>query len=224
MRIIPHYVYEFKFIEPFNTDDYNGIYKVLAIYSFDELLINEIDLYSETYEPLGLNKDTDFYPKLPDIKDGKIYKLLKLNEKYEIIKYMPEYLIDGIPVASVKKYYDLAIALHVGIFDKYEEIETLRNDIEELAKYRTGIDTCEAVTYSVKEKWMSVDDYLDIENERKNLINDLKAIEDINKVYSDKVVDVSTKTYFEQAKMLTKRIQEIKSIISAYEATLINMS
>lgn len=224
MRIIPHYVYRFKFIDPFNGDDYTGIYKVLAVYSFDELLLNEIDLFAETYKPLNLVKETVFYPNLSLIKTGKIYKLLKLNEEYEIIRYMPEYLIDGIPVASVKKYYDLAVALHIGIYDDPIELVTLNDDIKELAKYRTGIEDCKSVVYSIKEEWKTVSDYLAIKQQREDIINGLTTEENSNDVYNDEIVTIGTKTYFEQTQTLTKKIQEMKAIISAYEATLISLN
>jgi len=217
MRIIPHYIYGFKFKHPFNTDTYNGIYKVLAVYSFDEMLLNEIDLFAETYEPLGLTKEDDYFPVLADIKKGKIYKLVKLNEEYEIIFYVPEYLIDGIPDASVKKYYDFGIASHIGIFDDPAKLETLKNDIQDLIAYHTGIKDSTSVVYSIKEAWQPVKDYQELENAREQQLLFLKSGENIA---PDEFRLVSSQTYLEQCVRLNNIVTSLKTIIAAYEDTL----
>lgn len=164
MLLQPHYVYGFSFTSLFES--LNGIYKILAIYSYDEVLNIDIDLYKETYEPLAIDKE-DYLSVINLIRGGRIYKLEQMNQDYETIRYVPESIISGIPDASVKKFFNLGLAVELGIFDNENMLTDLKTQIEEIVEAQTG-SVEKTVVYSIEEKWMTIAEFEVIDQERKD--------------------------------------------------------
>ena len=74
--------YKFSFDTDYNT--LNGIYKVLSLVSYDQILLDDVDLIESLYGLVG-KSDTDLATDLPTIKEEAFYSLENVVSK-QIIK------------------------------------------------------------------------------------------------------------------------------------------
>lgn len=198
MVILPNYVYSFTFTSVFNTLD--GIYKVESINSYSELLNNKIDLYKVTYSAYGATDD-QFRADLDLIREGKTAKLVSVDDESVII-YIPEHLFAEIPNGDVHNYYLLGLAVNIGIFDDIELVNNIKNEVDQIVSTMTGTEN-KTTIFNVKSKWMTLDEYQVIDDERKDNITRI------------------TNHYTEKQELL-KQIDSLKTLIKYYEDLLIS--
>ena len=196
MLIVPGYAYDFKFKSLLSS--LNGIYQVSSLLSYEELINTNVDLFASTYEPLGLD-EVAYDSDLNSIREGKTAKLVSVNNPEEIW-YVPEHLFDIVPDGSVQRYLHLGLAVDLGVFDDSEQLELLKEEIEQIVQTKVGVSQS-AIIYSVKDAWMSKSEFQLIESAR--LIN----IEQTNNHYTDKL-------------KLQKEVDRLKTLITYYEDTL----
>lgn len=196
MLIVPGYAYDFKFKSLLSS--LNGIYQVSSLLSYEELINTNVDLFASTYEPLGLD-EVAYDSDLNSIREGKTAKLVSVNNPEEIW-YVPEHLFDIVPDGSVQRYLHLGLAVDLGVFDDSEQLELLKEEIEQIVQTKIGVSQS-AIIYSVKDAWMSKSEFQLIEAAR--LIN----IEQTNNHYTDKL-------------KLQKEVDRLKTLITYYEDTL----
>ena len=191
-----NHVYFFTFKSVLNS--LNGIYRVSALFSYPELVKMGVDLFKITYKEYGLS-DIVFNNDLETIRSGKIAKLTSVNDESKII-FIPEHLYDKVPDGSVQRYYQLGLAVNLGIFNDPELLSTIRNEIEQVLSSMLGV-TNNTIIYTVKDKWMTTDEYKDIEDDRNSLISK------VSNHYTDKL-------------MLIREIDSLKTRIQYYEHIL----
>jgi hypothetical protein len=196
MIITPNHVYYFTFKNVFNQ--LNGIYKVESLLSYSEVLAANINLANVTYKANGAT-DLDFNNDLDTIRAGKIAKLVLVNDTSTII-YIPEHLFDKIPDGSVQKYYQLGLAVDLGIFSDIDQLSVLKSEIEQIVEAMIGVKN-KAVIYTVKNSWMTVDDYKIIDDTRKALVTT------VSNHFTDKLA-------------LTKQVDSLKTLVKYYEDLL----
>ena len=90
--------------------------------------------------------------------------------------------------------------MNLGIFNDPELLSTIRNEIEQVLSSMLGV-TNNTIIYTVKDKWMTTDEYKDIEDDRNSLISK------VSNHYTDKL-------------MLIREIDSLKTRIQYYEHIL----
>lgn len=164
-------VCKYKFIAKFGTFD--GIYRLTKKSTYNDSIRDEIDFVANLYTPIGLNKD-DFENDYPTYKNGIILYLTQMNvasgEEASVL-YVPESIIDQVPDPMVQKYYEYALAVKLGYIDSLEDMEWIKQQLEEFARAMTGAQGDVAI-YSINGDgtYMLEAEYQQIEDDRKDQI------------------------------------------------------
>ena len=176
MLIVPDFVYDFKFKSSLSTLD--GIYKVLGILSYTEVVSLGLDLFKITYEPNSITVEV-FDNELDQIRAGKIAKLIAIDNP-ENIQYIPEYMFDKVPDGTVQRYLKLGLAINLGIFDDAEQLSVIRSEVEQVIAAMLGVNNS-TIIYTTDKVWMTSNEYTDIQTARE------AAITRISNHYVDKL-------------------------------------
>lgn len=196
MLIVPNHVYAFSFKSSLSAKD--DIYRVESVLSYTEFLKLNLDLFALTYKPNGLTEEL-FKNDLPQIRDGKVYKLFSMNNS-DVIVYAPEHLFAEIPDGSVQKYLHMGLAVDLGVFDDAEHLNIIRSEIEQIITSMLGVPN-KAVVYTVNNRWMTREDFAVIDQERN------QRITRVRNHYTDKLA-------------LMKEVDSLKIKIKYYEDLL----
>ncbi len=196
MRIVPNYVYKFIFKTSLSVLD--GIYRVVSILSYSEIIADNIDIFKSTYEPNGIS-EAGFNTDLATIKSGQIYKLISVYDEGNI-QYIPEHQLTEIPDGSVQKYLQVGLAINLGIFDDADQLSSIKSEIDQTIAATVGINDGSLI-YTVKGVWMTAGDYNAIRDDRE------AAISRISNHFTDKVA-------------LQKQIDSLTTLVKYYEDTL----
>lgn len=196
MVIVPNFVYYFTFKQTLNS--LNGIYNVESILSYAEILRTNIDIFKLTYQANSLSSDI-FNADLETIRLGKIAKLISVTDT-SVVLYVPEHLFDKVPDGSVQKYFQMGLAVDLGIFDDPEQLSVIRSEIEQIVNSMLGT-TNKTVIYTVKNIWMTTDAYQEIANDRETKVTR------VSNHYTDKL-------------SLIKQVDSLKTKLAYYETAL----
>ena len=153
-------VYKFSFAAPFNA--YDGIYTVLRIMTFDEVLADNVNLL-KLYTDVSKTEE-DFNDDINTIRNDRILKLEDINNK-DNVRYIPSFLSLYEPDPNVKQYASLAICINLGVFDNIEELNIIKNLLESTIAKKYGIPDSAAV-FSIKNIWMTETEYAIEERKR----------------------------------------------------------
>jgi hypothetical protein len=200
MLVIPDYVYKFTFKSLLSV--LNGIYKVLGVFSYSELFELNIDLFEVTYNANGLD-GTIFEADINTIRSGEIIKIVSVDDS-TIIRYIPAHMLAEIPDGSVNKYFNLGLAVNLGIFDDQDKLSTLKGEIEQIVSAMVGISDT-TVIYTTKNTWMSVPEYQAIDATRN------ANISRISNHFVDKI-------------SLQKEIDSLRTKLNYYENALVSLT
>jgi len=194
-------VYKFDF-KPM-IENYSGIYRLMTIFTPDEILNSGIDIFRATFEPHGVSK-ANYITNVKDMMfDTVVFKLQDVHNKVTV-HYVPEFILTGQPIVNVSPYRRLGLAVNLGIFGDTDVMEAVRYEIEDILTGKAGIESS-AVIFSPEEVWMVDEDYSVI-SEARNAKKDVR-----NSVYSDNI-------------RLRSQLEKAQSVISAYEAIIIKDS
>ena len=200
MLVIPNYTYDFTFKSTLSS--LNGIYTVVSVLSYAEMLNLSLDLFALTYKPNNISSDV-FNSDLDTLRTGEIVKLVSVTDK-SIIHYIPAHFFDKIPDGSVQKYFRLGLAIDLGVYDDPDSLSVIRNEVEQVVATMLGV-TNKTVVYTVDNKWMTTADYAIIEADRKS------KIQRISNNYTDKLA-------------LLNQVNSLKTLITYYEDILKSQS
>jgi hypothetical protein len=193
MRPVVNYAYAFTFETKFNSLD--GIYIVKAIYSYEELVKANINLFEVLYESNSLDK-TSFNNDIESIRENDVYKLESVDDSSKVI-YIPDIFFKNIPEINVAKYVDLGLAISLGIYKDKDQVTSIIADLVDIIQAKTGISNG-AVLFSKADKWLRTTEYENIENTRNTNITDS------SNNYTDKIA-------------LIKENQQLRDLITYYE-------
>lgn len=146
-------VYKFVFISPFDT--YNGVYTVLRIMTFDEVVSDGVDMV-KLYTSVG--KTEEDYNEA--VKTGLRYDdFLKLeNIITKEILHVPFSLAELEPDPNIKEYNRVALAVDLGIFDNISDISFAKNTIDSTIAKGLGVEAS-SHTFSIEKVWMTLEEY-----------------------------------------------------------------
>ncbi len=145
--------YKFTFQAPFNQ--YDGIYHVLRIMTFDEVVADNVNLL-KLYTNVSKTED-DFNEDINTIRADRILKLINVEDETDIL-YIPMFLGLYEPDPNVKQYSSLAVALYLGVFDDVNELNAIKETLEATVAKKYGVPDSAAV-FSIEEKWMTEAEY-----------------------------------------------------------------
>lgn len=157
------WTYKFQFIKGFES--LNSVYKLVKMYTYDELLEDGIDLSSSLYALVG-KTEVEYEEDAPSYKTQKILKLKHPTSQSRII-YVPVGILAEIPNYNVKSYSKLALALELGIYPNTEDIAYVSNLLQEQLSTMLGFANAPNLI-AISQVWLSDDEYQDITSSREN--------------------------------------------------------
>lgn len=129
------WTYKFKFINAFKSHD--KAYTIVKIYSWDELLKENISLYDLLYGPLNIPRE-QFNQDVLEFRKQNIYKLINpLDQTNEI--FVPEGILSTIPLYPVKQYGNLVFYIPLGVYEDQQGLDYLFNQVKEQLTGALGV-------------------------------------------------------------------------------------
>lgn len=159
----PGWTYRFSFKSQFAPLD--GTYTVLRMYTYPELLKDNIDLYEQLYVPQKLTQEQYDKDCVTYFSEG-VYKLADPEDEDNLV-YAPESILVSIPVYNVQQYSNIAIAFHLGHFKSGDELQPVLNNLSQEISAALGVDQ-EPRAMVVGKQYFTDDEYSKITAERKN--------------------------------------------------------
>lgn len=156
------WTYRVMFIDLFT--ELNGTYVVSQIYSYPEIVKEQIDINERLFEALGIDQ-TQFESRLDEIRIQPIYKLTSLDYK-DLVIYVPECLFKYVPDYNIKNYPKLVLTWQVGIFDDKDQLSAAEQQVTDMTNVMFGTEASPFIL-EIDNIWLTDDEYLEIQNTRK---------------------------------------------------------
>jgi hypothetical protein len=200
MQLNVGWIYKFKFNVDFSSLD--GIYTVLKIYTYDELLEDGLNLFDGLYTHVNktesqLDTDSEYY------RTQSIFKLVSPTDS-SIVYYVPEGICSFVPDHNVKRYPVLALAFKFGACKDAEELTHIKSNVSELISKMFGI-TDAPLTMTVNDVYLTDEEYSQVVQDRRQ-----NGIDIVN--------------YFGENVELRKENARLAGIIAAYQAKLMSLT
>jgi len=163
MQLTVGWAYRFRFKPDFSKLD--GTYLVVKIYTYDELLEDNLDLFEGLYTHVGKTQvqlDEDYL----QYRNGSIAKITNPDDS-SIVYYIPEAILSVEPDPNVKRYPKLAIGINLGVCKDAAEVEHIKNTATELLGKMFGLVDDPAV-FSVSSVWMTEEEYSQVLQDRQH--------------------------------------------------------
>ena len=159
MQLKPGWTYKFSFLPGFDTLD--GVYTVMKIYTYDEMLADGVTLYDGLYSHVGKTEQNvnDDVTSM-NFRDEDVYKLTH-PEDSEIVYYVPYGVLAIAPDPNVAAYPKLVLAFNVGVATSEEELSGISANINEVISKMFGIPDA-AKVFSIGNEWLTEDEYATI--------------------------------------------------------------
>lgn len=168
MSVNVGWTYKFTFTNDFV--DLDGVYSVVKIYTYDELINDGIDLVDGLYTKVGKTGD-DLELDVHLYRDEDIYKLVN-PDNIEIVYYVPAPILANTPNPNIKKYPKLVIGINLGIYNDETELNYIKDTLHELLASTLGLVDPPKV-FSVNNVWLTEEEYDNIVEIRKSTATDV---------------------------------------------------
>lgn len=161
MSVYVGWTYKFGFIPDFSSLD--GVYSVVKIYSYEELINDGIDLNDGLYSKVGktpanLEEDISLY------RNEDIYKLVDPDNSENIL-YVPFPILLSTPDPNIKKYSKLVVGINVGPCEDSSELDHVMTTMHEILEKMVGY-TQTPQAFSIGSVWMTDSEYADLVAQR----------------------------------------------------------
>jgi len=196
-------VYSFKFKTPLDT--LNGIYQVLRIMTYDEMISDNIKL-ANIWVLAGsteIELENEINTPNSEIKSNKILKLQSVKDE-NIIIHIPYAKLAYEPDFNVKQYHRLIVALDLGVYKNMDEVNYIKNVIDETAEAVLGVKKKSDI-FSTNYEWMLESEYNEILKDREK--------------YKSTIINL-----FSENNRLRNELTNAKTLIEKYETTIVNLS
>lgn len=199
--IVPTPGVVYKFVFDTGYDCYNGTYRLVQLMTYDEYISNEREILADFYTPNGKD-EAAVTADLQKLQSSKIMKLVSpddMDTETEI--YAPFCFLTEIPDCNVSEYQRFGIVALIGITDKVEHLDFMRDSLTELTEASLGI--------SPDPKFMTVGSVW---------LTDAEYAEEVAKRDANlkKVVN-----YFSENRRLGNLLSSQKTRLAEYEALII---
>ena len=197
MVIETGWTYKFQFSVPF--DKFDGVYTVLRIMTYAEMIADDVDLAEQLYAPVG-KTPAEYDTDSATYRLGKIYKLVDPTAA-DVTQYIPEVLLRTTPNPNVRKYSKLVVAVNLGAFADPAQLDWVRRTLHEQLVKMVGLPKSPD-TISIGTVWLTDEEYQEIEAARQT-------------------AERTTVNYFSQTIAMQQEIDRLKALVQGYEATLL---
>lgn len=190
------FVYRFSFVTKFSSLD--GVYEVVKIYAFDELLKDNKNLFDLLYAPLHLTSE-EYNRDVEQYRYDRILKLVSV-ENQDVVVYAPESIMNEFPVYTVSRRSKLVLAINLGIYDDADSqtLESLKSQILQYMSTSYGVAETPGV-FSIKSVYLTDLEYEQVVAARKQI--------------ATKVLN-----WFSENKKLQEIIADLQGKITMYES------
>ena len=164
MNIVADKYYKFSFVEDFVTLD--GIYKVLQLMSYSEIINETIDMVASLYSKVYAEDAATAAWELAraGLIHNTFYKLQSVTDETVIIM-APEAILTEYPNASVDQFCKIMLNIDLGLFANQDDLDTIGQIITEQLHARLGITPNPQILIYDKQ-WMADVEYDEIEAAR----------------------------------------------------------
>lgn len=194
-------IYRFQFSSVFQplghdpedkTVNNKGIFKVLKILNYEDVLYSGVDLYANLYRPLGLPEE--MFEKDKDlIAQSVVYKLIDPTDD-NIVLYMPQIFIEGTPDASVEKYNKTMLTIDIGTHGDVELLSDIQTTLAALMEKLWGITSTDGTPLAkltiYDNIWLTITQKEQLDQERRYIrdnsqvdLSDMFEFEKTNGIY-----------------------------------------
>lgn len=155
---------KFTFINKMNA--LNGIYQKVGEENFETTISDKVDYVKTLYTSAGLTED-DWKTDYPTYANQSVYWLQPADSSKAKIP-VPVNLISTIPDISVGKYYNYAVVLTLGLYDKPDSLLSMVNQLNDIVTATTGKQSNIYWTASSSGAiYKTADEYAALDKERK---------------------------------------------------------
>lgn len=161
MQLAVGWTYRFTFLPDFSSLD--GIYTVVKIYSYAELLADGLDLQSGLYSKVGKTQD-QLDSDIVNYRNNDILKLVNPDDA-NIIYYVPSPVLSSVPDPNIKKYAKLVVGINVGVYTSEEDLNYILDSISQQLQAVLGYTETPKV-FSIGNVWLTQQEYETIVNAR----------------------------------------------------------
>ena len=175
------WTYKFVFKPKFSELD--GVYTITKIYSWTEVLNEQLSLFELLYAPLHIS-EAEYNEDIKTYKNEDILKLVSPSDGTEV--YVPSSILSHYPIYPVKEYYNLVLFINLGIYNEEHGLDFLKEQVGEEVKKTLGI-TDSPKLVATNKVYLTEPEYEEIQNERKrqaslvlNWFSSLKKLEKEN--------------------------------------------
>lgn len=155
------WTYQFVFTKKFTK--YDGVYTIAKVYSWAEVINDQLSLYDLLYKPLNI-PETEYNQDIIQFKNENIYKLVSPDDGS--IVYAPESIFAQVPIYPVKEYQKLVMFLPLGIYASEEGLDYLVDQVGDELKGALGLTITPKLT-TVGKVYMTEEEYNLLEAQRK---------------------------------------------------------
>lgn len=175
------WTYKFTFKPKFSKLD--GIYTITKIYSWAEVLNEQLSLFDLLYAPLNI-PETEYNEDIKTYKNEDILKLVSPADGTEV--YTPASILSHYPVYPIKEYYNLVLFINLGIYNEEHGLDFLQDQVGEEVKKTLGIADAPKLV-ATNKVYLTEPEYEALKQERKeradlvlNWFSSLKKLEKEN--------------------------------------------
>lgn len=215
----PGVVYQFIFLPEF--EQFNGIFRLVKLMTYDEYLEDGGNLLIDFFAPNGKSEE-DMEKELPNIRNSKIMKLNLpgiLGTEQEISSiFAPIIYLKETPDHNVSEYKKFGIVSFIGITDDVNDLDYVRDNIIEQFEASLGIKPDPKFMH-VGTVWLTDIQYQEELKKRDETIKRTINYFSENKRLQKQLSQSNTKCnrYEELAVSLQKQVDELKEIIAGGE-------
>lgn len=154
------WTYKFSFQPNFSA--YNGTYTITKIYSWDELLKENISLFDLTFSPLNISKE-EFDREVLNYRVLDTYKLTTPDGTKEL--FVSEGMLSTVPLYPVQRYGEIVMFIPLGVYAEEAGLDYLANQINGQIAGALGITSTPKLT-AVKYQYLTDAEYKEIDATR----------------------------------------------------------
>ena len=189
----------FTFTTPFAK--LNGIYTLQATTLYETAVAQGIDFVNGLYVPAGLTEN-DYNNDWKTYAGQTVLTLQSVTTPATVI-YPLEPLLALIPDPTVKNYPNLYVAIMLGCYADQTKLQWLVDEINNIAQSVTGTTNSAKLLFN-SSKWLTQAEYAAIDTARQANVK-------------------ATQPLYEALQAQIAENNRLKTLVSAYEATLIEL-
>lgn len=155
----------FKVKTPFTLSE-TVIYTVEASRTFPDLVRQNIDVYNEYYQPVGLSREEY-------LADANVSaSILTFKSRDGQVAYIPDTYLESYPGLSGITYQRNVMVIDLALVPDYVNVSAMTKDVSDILTHTLGIDPKVEVTTLEYEGKVTEEQHLQMEAARKNKIRE----------------------------------------------------